>query len=228
MTEFSIDVQRLSGVTVIRCAGALVDGAATTLLHRAVAAALPVDVDVVLNLADLEYVDSFGLGVLTRLLATIQQAGGRLMLCAVPAHVARVLAVTHLNDVLEMHTTEQDALAALARAPQRSREDAVVNTDVFCVESSPELLAFVQQVLRADGLHVATAGNVADAFALFRAKAPRVVLIGASLREAFDARARRYPGTPVIELPAELRTEDPATAAEWLLQQVRAILPSAS
>lgn len=224
MKEFGVEIHHVNGAIVLRCSGALVDGAATTKLHRAVSEVLPVAPHVVLSLADLEYVDSFGLGVLTRLLNVVEQAGGGLKLCAVPAHVARVLNLTRLSDVLEMHATENDALAAFAHAARRTGTNGEVSTDVFCVESSPELLAFVQQVLRAEGLRIVTASNVADAFALYRAKRPRVLLIGAALRQAFEAKATRYPGTPVIELPAGLRAEDPAAAAEWLLEQVRGIV----
>ena len=221
MNEFGIDIHRLDRVTVVRCTGALVDGAATTQLHRALSDVLPVEPNVVLNLADLEYVDSFGLGVLTRLLAAVEHAGGSLKLCAVPAHVARVLTLTRLSGVLQMHATEEEALASFAHAPRRSSAPDDVSIDVFCVDSSPELLAFVQQVLRSVGLRIVTATNVADLFALYRAKRPRVLLIGAALRPAFDARASGYRGTSVIELPASLRSQDPAAATEWLLQQVR-------
>jgi anti-sigma B factor antagonist len=214
-------------VTILRCTGALVDGAATTRLHDAVSAGLPVERTFVLNLAAVEYVDSFGLGVLTRLIATIRSAGGALTLSAVPPNVARVLGVTRLADVIEAHATDEEAIAAIAHASGAAPGSADLSTDILCVESPPEVLAFVQQVLKGAGLRVITAANVADASTLFRARRPRVLVIGAALRAAFEAKTAGYRLPAIIELPPGFRTEEPTAAASWLLDQVRAHAPSA-
>jgi anti-anti-sigma factor len=109
MKDFGVEIVPLDRVTLIRCSGALED-AATTELHRAVTPLLPVQPHFVLALPGVEYVDSFGLGDLTRLHGAVQNAGGRLTICAVPAPVARVLTVTGLADVLEIDATESARL----------------------------------------------------------------------------------------------------------------------
>ena len=228
MKAFGIEVRRVNRVTVIRCTGALVEGSAMADLHRAVSSVLPVEPFVVLNLAGVEYVDSYGLGVLTRLLASVEGAGGSFKLCAVPPNVARVLSLTRLSGVLETHASEEEALAAFAHVSRRDADVDDVRTDVLCVESTPEVLAFVQEVLRAVGLRVATASNVPDAAVLFKVRRPRVLVIGAALRQAFEVQANLRPGTPLIELPVRFGSEEPAAAAERLLQQVRAIVPAQS
>jgi anti-sigma B factor antagonist len=64
---------------------------------------------IVVDLAQVTFVDSSGLGAMIAGLKTAQQAGGDLRLAEVPAQVMTVLRLTNLDRVLRAHDTVADA-----------------------------------------------------------------------------------------------------------------------
>lgn len=71
-------------------------------------------VDVLVDLTDVQYVDSTGLGSLVAGLATLRKSGGRLKICGSSERVEDVLIMTRLQLVLETHRTRDEALEAFA------------------------------------------------------------------------------------------------------------------
>src|SRR5437588_732340 len=69
---------------------------------------------IVLNLAVVEFLPSLALGKLVMLNRKVQAAGGRLVLCQVPAPVAAVLASTHLDSILTSHASEAEGVQSFA------------------------------------------------------------------------------------------------------------------
>ena len=67
---------------------------------------------VILNFAGVESVDSGGLGSLAMLCLFAKATGSRVSLCSVPPQVEKLLRLTNLSTVLEIHPTESAALAA--------------------------------------------------------------------------------------------------------------------
>jgi len=65
-----------------------------------------------LNLAGVEFVDSDGLGELTRCYSIVRQAGGDLKLVHVHRKVQALLELTRLVNLFEIHSEEQAALRA--------------------------------------------------------------------------------------------------------------------
>ncbi len=68
----------------------------------------------VLNLRDLPFIDSPGLGSLVLACTSVSQAGGRLVLAHPHERIRNVCVMTHLTAVLELFETEALALEALA------------------------------------------------------------------------------------------------------------------
>ena len=68
----------------------------------------------VLNLARVEFVDSYGIGELVRCYSAVRQAGGELKLAGVNQKVLEVLAISRLNAFFEMHPDEEAALRAFS------------------------------------------------------------------------------------------------------------------
>ncbi len=64
----------------------------------------------VFDLADVEYVDSAGVGFLVTCLTTLHQAGAKLRLTTVPERVQHVLEITRLNTVFEIFPDRKRAL----------------------------------------------------------------------------------------------------------------------
>jgi len=65
---------------------------------------------VVLDLSDLEYVDSAALGMLVGILKRLHEQGGDLRLAGLPRRVSRVFEFTGLNRVFRIYDTTEEAL----------------------------------------------------------------------------------------------------------------------
>jgi anti-sigma B factor antagonist len=65
--------------------------------------------DFVLNLADVPYIDSFGLGQLLTIRTSIRSRGGQLILLRPTDHVQKLFQITKLNTVF--HTSGEEAQA---------------------------------------------------------------------------------------------------------------------
>jgi anti-sigma B factor antagonist len=75
----------------------------------------------VLNLADVPYVDSFGLGQLITILNSIRSKGGQLILLRPTDHLRTLLQITKLDTVFKISTEEAHAVRSLRiRAVERA------------------------------------------------------------------------------------------------------------
>ena len=68
----------------------------------------------VLNLADVPYIDSGGLGQVVRTYTTVKQHKGSLKLMNVTKRIEDLLAITKLLTVFDVFETEQDALQSFS------------------------------------------------------------------------------------------------------------------
>src|SRR6187397_516938 len=64
----------------------------------------------VLNLADVPYIDSAGLGEIVRTFTTVSRQGGSLKLLSLTKRITDLLAITKLLTVFETHDNEADAI----------------------------------------------------------------------------------------------------------------------
>ena len=71
----------------------------------------------VLDLMNLSFLDSAGLGVLVVCSSVMEQAGGRLAVVGAGGKVKQVLEITHVNKVIGMYPDLASALARLAELP---------------------------------------------------------------------------------------------------------------
>jgi len=65
---------------------------------------------ILLNLADVPYVDSAGLGEIVRCYTTVSRKGGRLKLLNLTKKIKDLLAITKLLTVFETYDTEDEAV----------------------------------------------------------------------------------------------------------------------
>jgi len=219
--------RRVGDITVVQCSGRIVEGPEGTALQQHLNAMLPFGACIVLNLADVHFVDSSGMGLLVRFLTRTRTAGGHLKLCAVPPKVAEVLRVTKLATVFESHVTEDDAIAAFYQPAKSGTDPFRFNADVLCVEKSTDVLAYVGELLRQAGYAVMTAGNLPDALTLLKVAKPKLVVISAELRSATGTRTAESfralaEALSVVELPADFSGQDAGDAGRELVERVRA------
>ncbi|MDN3267352.1 STAS domain-containing protein [Streptomyces sp. MA15] len=68
----------------------------------------------VLDMAQVDFVDSTGLSTLIVLMHATQKAGGSLRIASVPDRLVRMVNMTGISELLPLHDTVADALAAVA------------------------------------------------------------------------------------------------------------------
>lgn len=70
----------------------------------------------VLNFTGLEQCDSMGISALLRIHASLENMGGKLMICNVNDLITKVFSLTHMDEVLHVYASEEEALEALGVA----------------------------------------------------------------------------------------------------------------
>jgi anti-sigma B factor antagonist len=105
----TINVERYGAddLAVVRCHGKLVAGV-TQLLYNAVNDLVPETQRVVLDLSDVSYTDSMGLGILVRLFVTVKSAGCTLELLNLSKQVRHLLGMT--NTLAVFPVIDEDSL----------------------------------------------------------------------------------------------------------------------
>ncbi len=68
----------------------------------------------VLDLSQLEFIDSSGLGALVWSHSRVAEAGGAMLLCGIGSRVRTLIALTRLDEVLSLRPTLPGALAELS------------------------------------------------------------------------------------------------------------------
>jgi anti-sigma B factor antagonist len=112
MTKRTVD-----GILAIGCNGRIVFGDESSLLRDEVKKAIADGHKrIVLNLAEVNYIDSGGLGTLVALHTTAHNAGGTIKLANLTQRVGDLLQVTKLLTVFEVHGSEYEALEAFRTA----------------------------------------------------------------------------------------------------------------
>ena len=98
------------GIIVVDCAGRIVFGDETAALRDHVRSIIGEGSRIVLNLADVTYIDSGGLGTLVALYTTAHNAGGAVKLARLTQRVGDLLQVTKLLTVFEVYNSEEEAV----------------------------------------------------------------------------------------------------------------------
>jgi len=104
-------VRKVNGVTVVDLAGRITIGEGNLKLRETVNDLLGKGRNrILLNLSQVEYVDSAGVGELVRSFTTIRKNGGQMKLANTNRKVQDLLEATHLHRVFEIHKDETSAL----------------------------------------------------------------------------------------------------------------------
>jgi anti-sigma B factor antagonist len=112
-----IDRRETEGVTVLCLNGRLILGSESTTLAQQIRQTVADEVTrVVLNLENVPYIDSFGVGELIASFTSVRRNGGTLRLCSPTPQVFEVLQLVKLPMMVEVHPTEHDAVASFAAA----------------------------------------------------------------------------------------------------------------
>ncbi len=114
--QLKLSSRMIDGVLIIDCNGRIVFGEEAAALRESVKGALGQNKQIVLNLQNVSYIDSGGLGTLVGLYTSAQSAGGSVKLASLSQRVGQLLQVTKLVTVFETFDTEQAAVKSFGKA----------------------------------------------------------------------------------------------------------------
>ncbi len=104
------------GVLIIECNGRVVFGEEAAALRELVKTMLAQHKNIVLDLHNVSYIDSGGLGMLVGLYTSAHGANGEIRLARLTQKVDQLLQVTKLATVFECHDSVESAVKAAAKA----------------------------------------------------------------------------------------------------------------
>jgi len=113
--QLKISERNVDSVHIFDCSGRIVFGDESILLREKVKAALTAHKGVLLNLAEISYIDSGGLGTLVALRTTAIVAGASLRLASLTKRVGDVMQLTKLLTVFDVYNSESEALHAFRK-----------------------------------------------------------------------------------------------------------------
>ena len=110
MADKPVERER-EGIVIIDVKGRLVAGEAVAAMRETITQLVAAGkVDAVLNLADVDYIDSSGLGAMVMCFSTMRKAGGKLKLLHLTRRNVELLVLTKLETVFEVFDDEQQAI----------------------------------------------------------------------------------------------------------------------
>lgn len=110
---FELQEREKGDVVILDLQGSLTIGANEQLVKNTVSDLLDGGYKkIVVNLKDLEFIDSSGVGALVKSYTTVTNSGGRMKLLQLSKNIRHVLNITGLLGIFEVHEEEDKAIAS--------------------------------------------------------------------------------------------------------------------
>ncbi|MGZ4813471.1 MAG: STAS domain-containing protein [Terriglobales bacterium] len=113
--NLKLGTRMIEGIMVVDCHGRIIFGDESLMLRETVKEQLKTAKDIVINLADVNYVDSGGLGTLVGLFTSARAIGGNIKLANLTHRVGELLQVTKLLTVFEVYDGEDKAVRSFPK-----------------------------------------------------------------------------------------------------------------
>ncbi|HYM75490.1 MAG TPA: STAS domain-containing protein [Candidatus Dormibacteraeota bacterium] len=232
--QLRLESRPVGDVFLVQCHGRIVSGNEVFTLHSQVQDAVEKYGDVVLQLDKVEFIDSSGLGAMMRLVQAARAKGGDLKLCGLPPKIRKVLELTHLLAQFETYDCMEEAITAAYLGSRYSRgKTGDARPRMICAYASLDVCMFLREILCSAGFNALTTTAVDDAPILLKATKAKLVVISARLQMVRGKPVRQafqeiVPDVQILTLDEHFATQDPGEAAEKLLQDVSALLPTVS
>jgi anti-sigma B factor antagonist len=111
-----IDERAVDGVTILDLQGKMLIGEGDELLREKINQLVENGTEkIVLNLAEVPYVDSAGLGEIVRCYTTVSRKNGKLKLLHLTKRIHDLLSITKLLTVFETYDTEEEAVKSFKK-----------------------------------------------------------------------------------------------------------------
>jgi anti-sigma B factor antagonist len=113
MNATSVALDRSGAVATMRIAGDVTSASEAELMAGYTQAIEDGARAIILDFSRLEYMNSGGIGLLVTLLVRAQRGGVRLLASGLSEHYREILALTRLDEAIEIHVNEGAAVAAV-------------------------------------------------------------------------------------------------------------------
>ena len=108
-----IETRTVGEVHILDCSGKITLGEGTMAIRNTVREVLKGGgKKIILNLGEVNYIDSSGIGELVSTFTTVTNAGGQLKLLNLTKKIQELLAITKLLTVFSVYQVEQEAVAS--------------------------------------------------------------------------------------------------------------------
>ena len=223
----SLDTREVGRVTIVRCNGRIVAGGESESLRAHIDRLLLDRRSIILDMGEVGFIDSSGLGTMVRSLTSIRRAHGDLKLCNVTEQARKVLEMSRLTQVFDTHESEEKAVAAFYRPGASAETPVPTGRSILCVDYNRDVLAYLRELVRRAGYDVQSTSHPGDALILMRVTRFDLLLVGPDLTtspatwQTFQVACTRL---PVIELGSDFSTREAGEAGAALLEKIEARL----
>jgi anti-anti-sigma factor len=224
--QLRLESRPVGDILVMQCHGRIVAGNEVFTLHSQVGDSLAKYGDVVLQLDQVEFVDSSGLGALVRLMQAARSKGGDLKLCGVPPKMRKTLEMTNLLQQFEIYDAIEEAITAAYLGSKYSCGKAGdARPRMLCVYESTDVGTFLREVLCSAGYNALTTLSIDDARTLLKATKAKLVVLSSRMQTVHGRPTRKAleeidPTVSILVLDEDFSAQDPGEAAEKLLSSV--------
>jgi anti-anti-sigma factor len=219
----SLSSRFVGNVYVIHCKGRVVLGEEVEALEAAFDQGSHEFTRFVLNLSELNRLDSIGLGLLVRYAEWTQKHGGGIRLAASPPFVETLLNITKIHNLLPNYTTEEEAILSFLKQPPTQGTTVRSGPRVLVVDESADLCMFIRTVLRQHGFDVKSSCSFRDAKILLQVDTVDYILVGPGTPHLSSETVLRSltalaPKATALQLDVDFKIRDAREATDALLQ----------
>lgn len=221
-----LESRPVGDVLIVQCQGRIVSGNEVYALHAYVGDSFAKYVDIVLQIDQVAFIDSSGLGALVRLMQTARSKGGDLKLSGAPANILQMLQMTNLITQFETYDSVEEAITAAYLGSRYSKGKAGdARPRVLCLFESADVRAFMREVLLGAGYNALTVANIDDARILLKATKAKQVVVSSRMQYVYGKPTRKAleeidPAISLLVLDENFATQDPGEAAQKLLSGI--------
>lgn len=123
----SMTTREVDGVSIVALGGRIVFGEESNALRVKVKELITADKQrIVLNMKNVEYIDSAGLGMLVAAYLAAKTSGASLCLCSLGSKFQELLQITKLVAVFQICSTEEAGIASFSSKSESRREIGAV------------------------------------------------------------------------------------------------------
>jgi anti-anti-sigma factor len=222
----TLQCETIGEVVVIRCQGRIVVGDEAKTLQLELERRARETKYMVLQLAEVNFIDSGGLGVLVRHFGILRNTGRELKLCELSPFLLQVLQATKLLPVFQIYASEKEAIEAFAERSLHPRDSFdVAAARVVCIDTSKDLLAYLGALLKRSGYQTLTTTFPSDAITLVGKHGVLIVGPGTQTNGLALERFRQIgPNVQLLLLPSDFSTAEASQAGLQLVDRLRPLL----